>query len=42
MIASCYMYLHRLAWLRELPAGKMIRDPAAVVITAIGVTETGE
>jgi hypothetical protein len=33
-----YLYLHRLAWIREWPGGKMAADDIAVIITRITVT----
>ena len=33
-----YLYLHRLAWIREWPGGRMAADDNAVVITRITVT----
>jgi hypothetical protein len=33
-----YLYLHRVAWIREWPGGRAARDDNAVVITRITVT----
>ena len=33
-----YLYLHRLAWIRELPPGRKVPGDGDVVITAIRVT----
>jgi len=33
-----YLYLHRVAWIREWPAGKPARDDNAVIVTRIKVT----
>jgi hypothetical protein len=34
-----YLYLHRIAWLRVLPLGKLIRDHKIAVITKIAIRE---
>ena len=34
-----YPYLHRIAWLRVLPLGKLIRDQKIPVITKIAIRE---
>ncbi len=33
-----YLYLHRIAWIRQLPFGRTVKDDSAVVITGIKVT----
>jgi hypothetical protein len=33
-----YLYLHRLAWIREVPEGRTVRGDPAVVVTRIAVT----
>lgn len=35
------LYLHRLAWIRELPAGRLATEDHAVIVTGITVQETG-
>jgi len=33
-----YLYLHRIAWIREWPGGRQARDDNGVIITRIKVT----
>lgn len=37
-----HLYLHRLAWIREAPAGLVIRDDHAIVITRITIRLAGK
>jgi hypothetical protein len=34
-----YIRYHRIAWVRELPPGKMIADKTAAVVTSISITQ---